>query len=122
MGRKLTGQSLKPTPVVDVRTGGKFFIGELLQERREVKVKKGKKAVYEFKVIDTDASIQVKNEDGEYVEATVAAGDKVSVFAPTVLDSALREVQIGTKVKIVTKGMLTGVSGTSFYGFDAEEL
>jgi hypothetical protein len=121
MGTKLTGQGLKPTPVVSVtqKEGGKF-VGKLLAGAREVKLRRGKGYVYEFALSDTDMPIQIKDENGNYADVSeIAEGDKVSIFAPTVLRSALDKAAVGNVIQIIYLGKESGDKG-EYHNFDVE--
>lgn len=122
MGRKLTGQTLEPTPVVGItqKIGGKF-VGTLVGERKEVKMKRGKKAVYLFTIEDSDMPVQIKGEDSRYKDIDVEPGEKVAIFAPTVLDRALSNVKLGERVQAIYLGEATGKNG-NYHNFDAEVL
>lgn len=123
MGRSLNGNQ-DPTPVVGLRDKvGGFFEGVLASDAREVKLKRGKGIVYEFKIKDTDLSITLKNtKTGEYDEVEVNLDDKVSIFAPTALARQLSGAKIGELVRIVYKGKAIGKSGTEYHDFDSEVL
>lgn len=122
MGRSLVNTQ-EPTPVVNLReTVGGFFEGALLGGPREVKMKRGKGIVYEFGINDTDLPIQMKGKDGKYTEVTVNAGDKVALFAPTMLARALSGAKIGEVIRITYLGKAIGQSGTEYHNFNAEVL
>lgn len=125
MGIKLTGNDKKfdPTPVVGItqKEGGKF-VGILADTGKEVQLKRYKKYVYNFKIEDTDMSIQIKKDD-EYVDTDVKAGQLVSVFAPTVLRKALMKAEVGQRIQIIYLGKQEGKDGgADYHGFDVEVL
>jgi hypothetical protein len=110
--------NFKPTPLLNFRAGvNTKFKGKLLAEGRSVKVKKGTKIVYEFAAIDGDMPTQIKDAAGNYVDTEVKEGDKVAVFAPTVLNTKLAQVPVGTVVEIEYQGLQIGKTGTQFHAF-----
>lgn len=122
MGRKLSGQ-IMDSVVINVKDKiNQYFIGTLTSEAKEVKMRKGKGYVYEFKLEDTDMPTQMKNEDGEYVETPVEEGDTVSVFAPTVLRLALNRSSVGKRIKFVYLGKEEGKGSNDYHNYDVEEL
>ncbi len=119
MGRNLgENKDFVPSAVANVREAGKFFVGKLLGGPFERKGKKGKLIVYELAVEDTDMSLQ-KKIDGKYVEASVKAGEKVSIFCPTVLAKHLGGAKVGERVRIESKGMN---EEKGYYDFASEVL
>lgn len=122
MGEKLTGKSMEPTPVISI-TGkeGGFFVGVAQDKGKEVALKRGKKMVYSFLVKDTDFPVQLKKADGNYGDVDVAENTKVSVFAPTVLNSALQLANVGDTIKIVYLGKARGKNG-EYHNFDVERI
>jgi len=110
----LTGTKQKPAP------SGRYFVGELKSAPRIVRLARGSKEVYEFAYLDGDAPIEKKSDTGEYKSVTLKAGDKVSVFCPTVLASALKEAKIGDVIQIVYRGMPTTSAGVQYHSFEVE--
>lgn len=122
MGQKLTGGTLENTPVVGVtRKVGGTFIGVLQDKGREVKMRKGKGNIYAFIIEDVDGFPIEKKDDqtGKYIETEVGVGDKVSMFAPTVLHKALQKANVGDKIKIEYLGKKEG-KNSDYHDFDAE--
>lgn len=102
---------MKNTPVVNVRGAkGEYFEGILNGSRPVKSAYKNEDGsdkmqnIYEFIVEDTTMGIQIKK-DKEYIDATVEAGDTVSMFAPTRLNNALRQATNGMRLKITYLGL-----------------
>jgi len=114
---KLTGQEMKPTPVVGIaqKLNG-VFTGVLLDKGHERKMKKGKKFVYRFKVVSGDMPISVRDGEG-FKDVDVKAGDEVSVFAGTVLHKAFQKAEIGMALKMTYLGIPVG---KEYHNFDVE--
>ena len=116
MGRKLSG--MEPTPFVSIRDKvGSTFVGTLIGGPREVPLKKGKGYIYDFKAEGGTAPIKIK-QDGVVSEATVAKGDLVAVFAPTVLYKALLKATAGMRIQIT----YIGFPDNKYHNFDVEVL
>jgi hypothetical protein len=121
MGEKLGGKQMEPTPVVSItkKIGG-TFLGVMQDTGRVVKLARGTATVYGFAVKDTDFDTQIKR-DGVYVNCDVKENDKVSIFAPTVLKSALQEASIGDVLRIEYLGKKAGKNG-DYHAFDVERI
>ena len=116
MGRKLSG--LEPTPFASVRDKeGTVFVGTLVGGPREVKLKKGKGYVYDFKAEGGNAPIQIKR-DGKIENVNVDKGGLVVVFAPTVLHNALMKATAGMRLQIT----YLGFPDEKYHNFDVEVL
>lgn len=121
MGEKLTGLPREATPVVSItRKVGGTFLGILQDTGKEVKLRRGNATVFTFLVKDTDFDTQIK-ENGVYVNHDVAEGDKVSIFAPTVLKGALQMANVGDVIQIKYEGKKEGKNG-AFHSFDVERM
>jgi hypothetical protein len=129
MGTKLSTRSDSKSVVVNVRgEKGQFFQGELAAHKQADSKytnedgSKKKLEIYEFKVEDTNMQLQ-KQEGKEYVEATVAPGDIVSLFAPTRLNNALRQASVGQHIKFTYLGLgkATGRGGKP-HEYDVEAI
>lgn len=115
MGRPLSTASkeLVKTPCVQVRgEKGQFFVGTLVDHKSSKSKKYVKddgspkvQHVFEFAIQDTDMEIQISNDKGEYVEASVGVGDTVAVFPPTRLLNALLEAQKGETIRFEYLGL-----------------
>jgi hypothetical protein len=111
VGTKLSTNSLGSSVVVNVRgEKGTYFVGKLLAHKSVASQYKDEAGnaknheVYEFSVEDTTMDTQ-KKEGKEYKNVDVAAGDSVSIFAPTRLNNALRQAEVGWKIKITYLGL-----------------
>lgn len=121
MGTKLTGKPLEATPVVSVsRKIGGTFLGILQDKGKTVKLRRGQATVYSFLVKDTDFDTQIKHEDA-YVNCDVKENDKVSIFAPKVLNDALQQASIGDTIRIEYLGKKPGKNG-EYHSFDVEKI
>lgn len=119
MGTKLTGQGIKPTPVVAIKkTPDTFFKGVLRDMGTERRLKKGMATVFTFELDSTDMDLHIKNPaTGKYDDLKeVAQGDVVSVFAPTVLKAALLRGKVGAMTTIKFLGMKE-----NYYNYDVEQ-
>ena len=128
MPRPLSGQQ-NSTPVVSLigteknrAPVGRYFIGVLKAGPRVVRMRKGSGKVYEFGILETDAPVQKKNQDGKFVEVDVNEGDVVSIFAPTALAGALTGAKLGEIVQIVYDGVKQTKNGTDFHSFNVDAL
>ena len=111
MGTKLNTGSGGSSVLVGVHgKEGEYFIGTLLAHKSPPSPYKDDKGnlrnyeVYEFTVEDTNMKTEVKV-GKEYKDSPVKPGDPVSIFAPTRLNNALRQAEIGSKIKIVYLGL-----------------
>jgi hypothetical protein len=107
MGTKLSTQGSSSSVTANVRgEKGQYFIGKLLAHKTAASAYKNEDGsaknydIYEFSVEDTN--METTKKDGkEYKPVDVAPGDAVSIFAPTRLNNALRQAEVGWKIKIV---------------------
>jgi hypothetical protein len=111
VGTKLNTSSLGASVIVNVRgEKGTYFVGKLLGHKQVASPYKNETGivknyeVYEFAVEDTTMETH-KKEGKEYKNVDVAAGDAVSIFAPTRLNNALRQAEVGWKIKITYLGL-----------------
>lgn len=122
MGKKLSTASpdMEKTPTVHVRgEKGQYFIGALMKHKQvnsKFKDADGNvrlQDLYEFAIEDTDMDITGEAE----------AGATVSIFAPTRLNNALRQAELGQRIKIVYLGVgkATGKGGKP-HTYDVEIL
>jgi hypothetical protein len=120
---KLTG-NMEKTPVIGVnRKVGGYFKGTLVStQAREVKLRKGKGYVYEFLANDTDFPVEMKNDKTQkYDEVDIEPGQKVSMFASTVLHRALSNAQAnGKEITITYLGKEAGPNG-DYHNYDVEQ-
>ena len=130
MGTKLSTQSNSGSDVVVNVKGekGQFFVGNLLghkQAKSQYKNFDGSEKqydIYQFKLEDSDMDFQ-KKEGKEYKDATPVAGDLVTVFAPTRLNNALRQAEVGQKIKFVFLGKVkAGKKGGQANEYDCEVI
>jgi hypothetical protein len=122
MAKKLNG-NMERTPIIAAtrKVGGKFKGRIISNVPREVKMKRGNGYVFEFNILDTDFSVEMKDEKtGNYVETNVEEGDRVSVFAPTVLKSALCKADSGAIVTFEYLGKEAGDNG-DYHNFSVEQ-
>jgi hypothetical protein len=104
MGRTLTTNG--PSKLVQIKEKeGVTFTGVLLNMGKEVKMAQGKSMVFDFSVLDGDVNYVEKQENGKYVGVDVNEGERVAVFAPSLLARALAQAQVGEKVKITYLGL-----------------
>jgi hypothetical protein len=121
MGTKLTGQPLQATPVVSVtRKVNGSFLGVLQDKGKQVKLRRGNAIVYTFLVKETDFDTQIRKDDA-YVNCDVAEDEKVSIFAPKVLNDALQLASIGDVIRIEYLGKKPGRNG-DYHNFDVEKI
>lgn len=123
---KSTGETkqvkqFKDTPSLKFsKTGGQFVIGKFTNRRELKEGSKAGKSVIELELINTNANFTIKDGD-EYKTVAVNPGDKVAVFAPTALDTTMRNTDIGREVYIACAGKVKEVRNgkpTEFYKFD----
>lgn len=121
MGTKLTGRNMEPKPVIGLtEKEGKEFKGVLKSTGREVKLRRGKGRVYEFAVITTNMTSQLKNEKGAYENVDLDENQLVSIFAPKVLQDALNLAAIEDIITIKYLGKEQGKNG-EYHNFDVEK-
>lgn len=120
---KLNGDMERTPVIAATRKVGGTFEGRIISNQpREVKLRKGVGYVFEFYIADTNLPIEIKDDkSGKYVEANINEGDKVSVFAPTVLKSALMKADNGSTVKFEYLGKEAGDNG-DYHNFSVEQL
>lgn len=131
MGVKLSTRSGSDSVLVNVKgEKGQYFVGTLLAHKQAKSIYKNEDGsersfnIYEFKLEDSDMSF-VKKDNGskEYKEVTPAAGDQVSVFAPTRLNNALCQAEVGQKIKFEYLGLVkAGKKGGKANEYDVEIL
>lgn len=97
MGRVLGGNAeFTKTPVVKLtQKAGTKFKGTLKASKDS---KFGK--IYTFTILDGDAPITLKQDDGSVVDVDVKPGDDVAVFASGQLNDKLSGANIGENVEI----------------------
>jgi hypothetical protein len=117
MGTKLNTESLIPSTILNIRgQAGQFFQGTILSRKQQKSPYKKEDGtvrmfdIYEMSIEDTDMATQRK-EGKEYVDVPVKVGDTVTVFAPTKLNNALRQVNDGTRVKFTYLGLGKAANG-----------
>lgn len=107
MGTKLnTRPPLDPTPLVNVKgKEGQTFIGKYIGVRT-VDMSFGPRNVYEFQIQDGDMPTLVKQTGSDdYKDCEVKENEKVAIFAPTRLDTALKQAKPGQTIKITYLGL-----------------
>jgi hypothetical protein len=119
MGRSLSTDSGGNSILVNVRgEKGQVFIGKLLASKTvesKYKTDSGEPKlynIYTFAVEDTTMETQRK-EGKEYKNVDIEPGTTVDLFAPTRLNNALRQAEIGWRIKIEYLGLgkATGKGG-----------
>lgn len=129
MGTKLSTSSGGSSVVVNVRgEKGQYFVGKLLTHKTAKSAYKNEDGtdkqydIYEFTLEDSDMVFQ-KKDGKEYKDVTPEAGATVSIFAPTRLNNALRQAEVGQKIKIEYQGMVkAGKKGGKAHDFDVEVI
>lgn len=124
MGRKLTGGVIENVPTIGITRKEKgFFVGILQGPGKDVKRKvgQGTNHIWPFTILETNCSVQIQGADKKYAEVNVNLNDKVVIFAPTVLDNALKTAKVGEKVRIDYLGKKPGPNG-AYHSFDIEVL
>ena len=113
MGTKYStsSQTFDPSVIVNVRgEEGEFFVGKLLAAKTAPSQYKNADGsakvhnIYEFALVDTDMELTVKKGTA-YVLAKAEKGSTVSLFAPTRLNNALKQIPVGTTVSIKYLGL-----------------
>lgn len=126
MGRReISGGSKEKTPVAFLTQDvGKRFVGVLKDNSgKTIKLQRGEKYLFGFAVEDGDVFIALKNAEGKYDEATVNAGDLVSVFATAPLRDKLAQCKVGERVEIVYNGKkISPKSGNNYHDFSVAVL
>lgn len=104
---KSVSGDFKPTPTVSVKEkAGTFFEGKLAAYKEIASAYEHPWNVYDFEVKDTDMSITVRKDKGEYVEASITPGETVALFAPTRLHNILKDQPVGASLRIEYLGMV----------------
>jgi hypothetical protein len=117
-------ENYAPTPVVEVnRKVDGFFEGTLTAHREVPGEYEKPYQVYNFTAHDLDMTTTVKSADGKYNQIDIKEDAQVSIFAPTRLHNILAEVPMGTKLRIVYKGMVkAGSKGGKAHSFEVFKI
>ncbi len=111
MGTKLSTSSQGSSVLVGIRgEKGSYFVGVFQAHKQATSQYKDEEGnakmfdIYEFKLEDTDMKLEKK--DGKiYNEVGGVPGMDVALFAPTRLNNALRQAEVGQKIKITYLGL-----------------
>ena len=123
--RAINGGSGVKTPMVFLTQNvGGTFVGVLKDASgKAVKLARGEKYIFRFAVESGDAFIAIKNDAGEYVEASVSAGDEVSILATAPLRDKLLQCKVGERVEIIYNGKkISPKSGNNYHDFSVSVL
>lgn len=111
MGRSLSTDSGSTDILVNVRgEKGQVFIGKLLAAKTidsKYKDESGVAKVYNiYTFAAEDTTMETQRKEGkEYKSVDIEPGASVSIFAPTRLNNALRQAEIGWRIKIEYLGL-----------------
>lgn len=123
-GETKQARQFKQTPTLKFdKKGGEFVIGKYTNYRPLKEGSKAGKSVVELELTSTNGKFTIKDDDS-YKAVDVNAGDKVSVFAPTALDSIIKNVPIGVEVYIRCDGKVKETRNgklSEFYKFDVRQ-
>lgn len=122
MGRKLSSNG--PSKLVQMKEKeGVTFTGRLLDTGKEVQMAQGKTKVFGFEVVDGDVNFVEKDDSGKYKPVDANEGERVAVFAPTLLARSLEQAAVGETIKITYLGLGKKVKGRNApHTFDVEVL
>lgn len=123
---KSTGDTKRVSRFKDVPTlkfdpkGGQFVILKYTNLRDMKEGSKAGKSVISGELISSNAAFTIR--DGEtYKTVDVKVGDKIDIFAPTALDTFIRQTVVGQEVYIRCDGKVKETrngKAVNFYKFD----
>lgn len=123
--KEVKGNGGQKTPFVAVSLEkGKHFIGTLAEKAAgPTKVGKADKYIYRFNVQSGDMQVLIRNDKGDFDQATVKAGDLVTVFATKPLHEKYLKIAAQALVETVYNGKLKSPkSGNYYHDFTVNEL